>query len=174
MESEIFNAEGEEEYRNGMELLFSQEQWNRRKALELFLKAAAKGHAEAMLQVGILYMQGGPQITQNPAKAFHCFQKSAEEGIMLAKYHLAECYKNGMGTEKNIQESIRLFEESAKYIIDSARELSFIYYGGLDGVSKDLKKAKKYIDCVVSSGVATVPDQFLQMHLNHLLGEMTK
>lgn len=141
---DIFKINGEEEFLKGLELLNSNEQWGLRKALGYFCIAAEKGHNEAIFQVGYLSLFGMPQIAQNVSKAVECFKISAESGLVIAKYYLAECYLSGIGIEKNEQLAIELFQETLKLgYFWSADRLSDIYKYGI-GIESDRDKALEY------------------------------
>lgn len=140
----LFKIEGEDEFLKGLELLNSNDQWNFRKALSYFCKAAEKGHNEAIFQVGYLSMFGMPQIAQNVSKAVECFKMSANSGLIIAKYYLAECYFSGIGIEKNEKLAIELFQETLKFgYVWSADRLSDIYKYGL-GIQSSKEKALEY------------------------------
>ncbi|MBS7008076.1 tetratricopeptide repeat protein [Anaerostipes sp.] len=140
----IFKIDGEEQFLKGLELLTLNEQWNLRKALSYFCIAAEKGHNEAIFQVGYLSLFGMPQIAQNVSKAVECFKISAESGLVIAKYYLAECYLSGMGIEKNEKLAIELFQETLKLgYVWSADRLSDIYKYGI-GIQNNKDKALEY------------------------------
>lgn len=140
----IFKIDGEEEFLKGLELLNSNEQWNLRKALTYFCKAAQKRHNEAIFQVGYLYLFGSPQILQNVSGAVECFKISAGSGLVVAKYYLAECYLSGIGVKKDEKLAIELFQETLKLgYIWSADRLSDIYRYGY-GIQSDKNKALEY------------------------------
>jgi len=71
-----------------------------RKAAEWFEKAAAKGHAGAQYNLGILsYLgQGGPQDFATAAKWFN---RAAEAGHAAAQYNLGFMYYEGKGVKKD-------------------------------------------------------------------------
>jgi len=141
----IFKVDGEEEFLKGLELLNSNEQWNLRRALVYFSKAAEKQHNEAIFHVGWLYLFGMPQISRNISKAIECFKISAKSGLINAKYYLAECYLSGIGVEKNEKLAVELFQETFElgYVL-SADRLTDIYRYGYGGIQPDKDKALKY------------------------------
>jgi len=140
----LFTIEGEDDFQIGLDLLNSSIQWNHRKALQAFCRAAEKGHTEAIFQVGLMYLIGGPQIDRNVEKAVECLKISAERDLAIAKYGLAQCYLYGVGVDKDEKKAIILFEESFKQgCFNAADSLSDIYRYGI-GIPSDLQKAKEY------------------------------
>jgi TPR repeat protein len=79
-----------------------------RKALEWYLRAAKAGNCYAMNDVGI-YFANGYACAVDEEEAFKWFKKAAvNEDYAEAMYNLATCYENGIGTEANAEEAIRL------------------------------------------------------------------
>ncbi|CAB4415345.1 unnamed protein product [Rhizophagus irregularis] len=46
-------------------------------------------------------------------KAFEYFKKSADHGLVEAKFQLGYCYVNGIGTEINKEKGFKLYDEAA-------------------------------------------------------------
>ena len=81
---------------------------DRRKALEWYLRAAKAGDCHAMNDVGI-YFANGYVSEVDEEEAFKWFKKAAtNEDYAGAMYNLATCYENGIGTEENAEEALRL------------------------------------------------------------------
>jgi len=140
----LFKMDGEEEFLKGLEALNSNEQLHLRKAFGEFSLAAEKGHKEAIFQVGYMSLFCSPEIQQDVLKAVDCFKSSAEAGLVIAKYYLAECYISGFGVKKNTKLAIELFEETLKCnYVWSADRLSDIYRYGV-GVPCNKLKALEY------------------------------
>ncbi|CAB4417936.1 unnamed protein product [Rhizophagus irregularis] len=47
-------------------------------------------------------------------KAFHWYQKAAENGHTNAMFNLAICHKNGEGTEKNLEKALQWYQKAAE------------------------------------------------------------
>ena len=106
-----------------------------KKAFELFQKSADKGNVKAQYNIAVCYLEGvGTQ--KDPEKAFEWFQKAANpKGVMdqswrvyinsswiskqnnqeiaLSQYNLANCYFEGIGTEKNLEEALEWYQEAS-------------------------------------------------------------
>lgn len=70
---------------------------------------AKKGDVAAQTKLSRLYMVRG-----NKAQAFEWATKAADSGSLGAKSHLAYFYECGIGTERNVQEAIRLYTPAAE------------------------------------------------------------
>ncbi|CAI2181138.1 15082_t:CDS:2, partial [Funneliformis geosporum] len=67
--------------------------------------------------------------------------ENAENGLSVAMKNLATCYKNGEGTEKNLEKSLYWNQKAAESGSVSAQiNLALAYKNG-EGVEKDLEKA---------------------------------
>lgn len=73
--------------------------FNFNKALEYFQIAARKGFVEGYFLLGILYSSINNKSFQE--RAFRYFKEAATLGCLDAKFHLAACYFNGVGTPKD-------------------------------------------------------------------------
>lgn len=61
-------------------------------------------------------------LREHQVKAFELYKKSAENGFVLSQCELAECYKDGMGTQKNRDEASK-WEKKYKENEKSQNEL---------------------------------------------------
>lgn len=108
-------------------------------------------------------MYGGFEVARNDLKAAECFKKSADEGLIAAKFYLAICYLNGLGIDENKEAAIKLFEESLHSgWIWSADWLSDIYRLGI-GVPVDRNKALKYIQCAWQANLPYTEFKYLRL-----------
>jgi serine/threonine protein kinase/TPR repeat protein len=78
-------------------------------ALKYFLRAADLGISRAYANVGVLYMA----VEKDNRKAFDAFRKGAEAKDPRAMFFLAQCYREGFGTGKNLQQARHWFEQAA-------------------------------------------------------------
>lgn len=101
-------------------------------ALMLLSKAASMGLNSAILDLGIYYRYGhfnnhrlmSDYVSKHSSEpdfkqAFECFSAVVKQNwtrIDSAKYHLAECYRLGMGVEQtDPQKAIRLYQEASEH-----------------------------------------------------------
>src|SRR5205823_5043060 len=69
------------------------------------------------------------------------YRKAAENGNKSAMNNLALCYKNGKGTEKDLEKTFYWFQKAAKGDhINAQYNLALSYYNG-EGTEKNLEKA---------------------------------
>jgi TPR repeat protein len=62
---------------------------------------AEKGDAEAQYALGMLYMDGTPEVAKSPTDAAKWLRKAADQGNGLAQRNLSGLYMNGVGVEKD-------------------------------------------------------------------------
>ncbi|UZO16608.1 uncharacterized protein OCT59_007991 [Rhizophagus irregularis] len=95
---------------------------------------------EAMFNLANRYYNG-EETEKNLEKAFHWYQKSAENGKENAMFNLAIYYENGEGTEKDLEKAFHWYQKAAENgHINAMNYLSICYHNG-EGIEKDLEKA---------------------------------
>ena len=73
------------------------------------LKACERGSGFNCYVHGMIHDYG--QATKvDKEKAFYYYKKASDLGDMQAHVALADCYMKGIGTEKNIEEAIKLYK----------------------------------------------------------------
>lgn len=80
--------------------------------IELWMKAAELGNAEAQYEIGVAYYNG-TGVKQSYNKAYGWFVKSAKQDNMYAQYMLGNCYHYGYGTNTDFERAIKLYRKSA-------------------------------------------------------------
>jgi uncharacterized protein len=91
--------------------------------------AADAGLPVAQEFIGALYAMPHSSLQQNYAQAFKWFRASADQGYPHAEYFLALCYRDGKGTETNIDESILWLQRAASNGLANAQFVLGKYYG---------------------------------------------
>lgn len=71
------------------------------KAFHFCERAAAKGHALAQTNMGMMYLRAFGRVEQNGAMAAKYFRKAAEQGDCDAQFNLAWMYQRGRGVAKD-------------------------------------------------------------------------
>ncbi|GES90998.1 kinase-like domain-containing protein [Rhizophagus clarus] len=85
---------------------------NKKKAIELYQKAAKLENCVAQLILASMYIYGNG-IDKNYDLAFELSKKLAEKGIPNAINKLGYCYNNKIGTEINEQKAFELYKKAA-------------------------------------------------------------
>ena len=95
-------------------------------------------------------------LIQSDEKAFSLFEKSAKQGLAAGQFNLAEMYKDGRGSVRNLSEAVRLYKLAADQGLQQAviAYASMLYKG--EGISQDKSQAANLFK---KSGV---PDHILQ------------
>ncbi|PKY53714.1 kinase-like protein [Rhizophagus irregularis] len=80
------------------------------RSLEFCQHAVNNGLNIALHFLASCYHQFNYNAQNNSIIAFELFKKSAENGFIPSQYELAECYKNGEGTQKNKLEALKWYK----------------------------------------------------------------
>jgi len=102
-------ADGEQEVKLGKATFRT---GNSPRALEYFQQAAAKGNAEGMYLVGLMF-EGNKGIDVDLSKAAQWYRQAAERGHTDAMNHLARQLRLGNGVAKDVAEALRWTRKSA-------------------------------------------------------------
>jgi len=86
---------------------------NPAEALYLIKQADGAGDLAATTQLGKIYENGALGVAKNLKQAFNYYQKASDEGVPIARFHLARLYDNGIGVSANEVQSTRLYREAA-------------------------------------------------------------
>lgn len=81
---------------------------NLERAYELYKKAVLNGHAPAINNMGMMYLNG-EYVVQNRRIAFRMFEKASTEHAQ-AKDNLGQCYENGWGIERDIEQAMNFYQ----------------------------------------------------------------
>jgi TPR repeat protein len=118
-------------------------------ALKWYMKAADQGNSNAMLALGAFHSNanswratgGGLALPSEDEKAFQWFSKAANLGNLMSMLWLEGMYKEGEGTQKDLQKSFEWSLRSAKSGWPRGQfKVSQKYFSG-EGVAKDYIKA---------------------------------
>ncbi|OHT01323.1 hypothetical protein TRFO_31866 [Tritrichomonas foetus] len=109
----------------------------------MLFKATFLGISSMIVRYGLELLPGTGKLPSNANEAFKYFQWAHNLNNIDGTFHLAECYRNGIGCNKNLDQAIRLYE------IGCSREIKHFFepcaqcYGQLKGM-KNWMKMKKY------------------------------
>ena len=81
---------------------------DRRKALELTVKAASAGNPRAKIALGNRHLEGNG-VEHDPAAAFKLFEEAWQTGYPMSSSALGKCYLNGIGTKQDTGRAFELF-----------------------------------------------------------------
>lgn len=115
------------------------------KAYHHIQAAYEDGHAEAIDKIGDYYYYGDGMENANPQLAYKYYKEAIEKGYGVNSYFgLGACYMYGYGVSKDMDKSIRYFEQGAsKGYPLCCNMMGLLYYNGTDSIRKDLKKAEE-------------------------------
>ena len=105
---------------------------DRAAAKALFEKAAAKGQAGALYNLGVMAIEGEPGSPPNFAKAADFFRRSAEAGDGDAAYSYGVLLREGKGVSLDIGESARWLKRAADAgVIAGQVEYAIMLFNGV-------------------------------------------
>ena len=85
-----------------------------KKAFELFTDAYNLGEEEAIINIGLCYLQGYG-VKEDKREAVKCFKTAAEKCSSGVAYHnLGICYENGFGVRKDYKKAIEMYGKAVE------------------------------------------------------------
>ena len=84
-----------------------------RRAFQYIKKAAEQGHAEAILSLGMMYMEG-IGTSCNPQEAFEWYKLASDKGDASAHYFMAQFYAKGNVVEQDVDKYVEYLRVSAE------------------------------------------------------------
>ena len=85
-----------------------------KKAFELFTDAYNLGENEAIINIGLCYLQGNG-VKEDKKEAVKCFKTAAEKCNSGVAYHnLGICYENGFGVRKDYKKAIEMYGKAVE------------------------------------------------------------
>ena len=117
-------------------------------------KAAAKGDASAMFNLGVLY-HNGQGVVQDYVKAREWYEKAAANGDASAMFNLGVLYDNGFGVAQDYAKARAWYEKAAAKGQASAMfNLGLLYHNG-HGVAQDYAMAREWFGKAADEGNAS-------------------
>lgn len=125
------------------------------RALRLLAPLAERDHAEAQIQLGLLYFHGHG-VPEDDAAAFRWFGRAAALGSADGMYHLANLYVFGLGVPKGEtdpdQRAAQFYFEAARRGHAAAQHALGILYLTGKGVQQDQAEAVKWFRRAAAQG----------------------
>jgi TPR repeat protein len=130
--------------------------------LELLQTAIAKGNADAMVDMGIIYYNGYAHIKKgNYAEALNYWTKAAQQENQHGYFNLGLLYLNGSGVEKDVQKTIANWTLAAnKGNTNAMAQLGQLYLQG-KYLPKEVGKAHEWFKKAVDNGNTKVIPEML-------------
>ncbi|GES93565.1 kinase-like domain-containing protein [Rhizophagus clarus] len=114
---------------------------DKKKAFELYQKAADLGNADGINNLGDCYLDGiGTDIDKK--KAFELYQKAADLGDASGIYNLGYCYLDGIGTDIDKKKAFELFQKAAD--LGNAKGIIGLGYCYQHGIGTDIDRKKAF------------------------------
>jgi len=112
---------------------------NAAEAIKWLGMAAAKGDVAATIRLDLLQSK----LATNPAQVtiFRSFKAKAEKGDAIAQFSLGNCYENGNGVAKNLDEAANWWRKAADHGHPNAQCKTGLCYESGIGVPRDFAQA---------------------------------
>lgn len=116
---------------------------DRQQAMDYLMHAANAGWIDAQLKLAQALIEFS--LPQYDKAAFHWLQKAGKHQHIEALYQLANCYHDGIGSEVNYPQALKLYKEiAAREYYPAHFKIGQMYFEG-KGVEKDMDTAKKWL-----------------------------
>ncbi|MCP4178826.1 MAG: sel1 repeat family protein [bacterium] len=94
-------------------------------------KLAVVGDADACLKLGNIYYYGKEGVPQDTYTAFKWYNDAAYEGNAAAKFNLAICYDQGIGTDKDKIKALQWYKKAADAgVLQAKYNMALFYISG--------------------------------------------
>ena len=91
-----------------------------KKAFELFTNAYYLGEEEAVVNIGLCYLQG-KGAKENKKAAVKCFREAAQKADSgVAYFNLGICYENGFGVKKDYKTAVEMYGKATERGVNEA------------------------------------------------------
>lgn len=122
-----------------------------KKMAESQRKAAEKGDADAMFNMGVMY-HNGQGVQQDYREAMHWFRKAADKGVAEAMFGVGAIYHNGRGVLQDSRQAMNWFRKAGKRGHPGAMfNLASMYHQGLC-TPQDYRKAMRWFRKAADKG----------------------
>lgn len=126
---------------------------NFEKANHYYQLAAEQGNVKAVVNLGLMYLQGRKGVEKDLKIAFKLFYEAAAKGQdPIAQVNVGLMYANGLGVEKSYKDALKYFLlASESNLKDAQYNAGLIYEKGL-GTKKNIEEAIKYYTRAIETG----------------------
>jgi TPR repeat protein/GTPase SAR1 family protein len=124
------------------------------RAVELYEKAAGRGSATAMCNLGVCH-ENGKGVAKSAEKAVELYQRASDLGNADAIFNLGVCYATGDGVAKSAEKAVDLYQRASELgDVDAMFNLGLCYEHG-KGVATSAEKAAELYQRASDLGDAT-------------------
>lgn len=124
------------------------------------------GRVEAMVLAGLMFSNGAGVPAPDMNRAAERFQEAADRQNVNGRFYLAECYRDGLGVERDPARAAELAEAAAKDLDERAMMLLGHLYRKGTGVPQDPAKARAYFEAAIEAGAVEAKSALGVMVMN--------
>ena len=110
-----------------------------KKAIYWYEKAAAQNVLNAITNLGAIFMNFQDKSEQE--RTFQLLNGACEAGDIYAAFNIGNCYKLGIGVEKDSQKALECYEQAFKKGVKEAAYSLYLFYTDGIAVPPDPQKA---------------------------------
>lgn len=125
------------------------------KATEWYEKAAEQEVPEALFQLAMILLDGGPEL-QDRDRAYQLLERAADAGNRLAQFNYAQMLTRRDPTTAGLKRAASYYEKAAEAgLADAQYAISQIYQFGSDGRPVDMAEARRWLESAASQNYDT-------------------
>ena len=125
------------------------------KATEWYEKAAEQQVPEALFQLAMILLDGGPEL-QDRDRAFELLERAADAGHRLAQFNYAQMLTQRDPTNAGLKRAASYYEKAASAgLADAQYAMSQIHQFGSDGRPVDMAEARRWLEQAASQNYDT-------------------
>ena len=137
------------------------------KAMEWYLRAAEKGHADAQYNIGCMY-SNGLGVERDYVKAMEWYLKAAEKSDADAQNNIGYMYHHGLGVERDYAKAMEWYLRAAeKGNAVAQNNIGYMYHYG-HGVERDYAKAMEWYLKAAENGNSSAQNHIGELYENGL------
>eukprot|EP00741_Cyanophora_paradoxa_P014481 tig00020801_g13966.t1 len=137
------------------------------RALEMYEAAAARGHGDALFNLGTLFWEGGPAVPADRRRALAYFQRAAANGDASAAFFLSTLYHAG-GPDgvppRDIERALSYLDVAVAQEHPGAIHYLALMHRVGDGVPQDLGRMRRLLERAVRAGSPEAAHCLADMH----------
>ncbi len=156
-----------------------------KKALNLFEEAAARGYAEGLYNVGVMYKDGSAGLPRDFERALEYFHKAAGQrpylrvfqGVVQPNLGVAEAetiigihYRDGLAVDQNERVAFKWFLRAAQHGCPSGMNNLGVFLQDGKGCKKDIESARLWFSKAAELGLSEAMVSFAQMLIDGIGG----
>ncbi len=128
-------------------------------AMEWYGKAADQKVPEAVFQLAMILLDGGPEIG-DPDRAYTLLEEAADAGNRLAQFNFAQMTNSRDQSPEGMKKAVTYYEKAAEAgLADAQYAMAQIYEQGFGGKPVDMDEARRWLELAAAQNFDTAQIQ---------------